>query len=173
MASRLRNRVQLTTDAFNRYPNAVATAFGGAVDYATVKKDYFNVGPRPGRRPRPLQPFPLHRHGRQPAKVSVTCRAVGGAPSPRHDVNQAIDPLQHARVGFDYHTGRGRTPRPGIPSALSHSGQLALSEQGAHTPEKWTGAPVRPIGLPAAPRFGRPWVRGGLATDTCRWIWDQ
>ena len=40
LASRLANRVQLTTDGMNSYPAAVAKAFGIQVDYAVLNKSY-------------------------------------------------------------------------------------------------------------------------------------
>jgi IS1 family transposase/lambda repressor-like predicted transcriptional regulator len=40
LASRLANRVQLTTDGMNGYPGAVAKAFGNNVDYAVLNKTY-------------------------------------------------------------------------------------------------------------------------------------
>ena len=40
LASRLADRVQLTTDGMNSYPAAVAKAFGVDVDYAVLNKSY-------------------------------------------------------------------------------------------------------------------------------------
>lgn len=40
LASRLANRVQLTTDGMSSYPKAVAKAFGVDVDYAVLNKTY-------------------------------------------------------------------------------------------------------------------------------------
>ena len=40
LASRLANRVQLTTDGLNSYPEAVEKAFGADVDYAVLNKSY-------------------------------------------------------------------------------------------------------------------------------------
>jgi IS1 family transposase len=40
VASRLNNRVQITTDGFTKYPNAVEYAFGPDVDYAQIEKHY-------------------------------------------------------------------------------------------------------------------------------------
>lgn len=42
VASRLKNRVQLTTDGFKSYLDAVEDAFQGQVDYAVLKKIYGN-----------------------------------------------------------------------------------------------------------------------------------
>jgi hypothetical protein len=44
LASRLANRVQITTDGHNAYLGAIDTAFGGQVDYAMLVKLY---GPSP------------------------------------------------------------------------------------------------------------------------------
>lgn len=52
LASRLANRVQLTTDAFPAYPRAVEEAFGwNGVDYAIVRKEFGQTaeGPTGGR----------------------------------------------------------------------------------------------------------------------------
>jgi len=40
LASRVPGRLQLTTDAFRPYPDAVEEAFGARVDYATIQKNY-------------------------------------------------------------------------------------------------------------------------------------
>jgi IS1 family transposase len=40
LAVRLNSRVQITTDGLNKYVDAIATAFGGQVDYATLHKVY-------------------------------------------------------------------------------------------------------------------------------------
>jgi IS1 family transposase len=52
VASRLANRIQLTTDAFPAYPGAVERAFGwNGVDFATIRKEYGQTveGPTGGR----------------------------------------------------------------------------------------------------------------------------
>jgi IS1 family transposase len=46
LAFRLRERVQLTTDGFTVYPNAVNKAFGNEVDFAQLVKVYQDVGSR-------------------------------------------------------------------------------------------------------------------------------
>ena len=48
VASRVANRVQLTTDGYKMYFNAVEDAFGGDVDYAILNKIYENPS-HPGR----------------------------------------------------------------------------------------------------------------------------
>ena len=40
LASRLNNRVQISTDAMNSYPEAIELAFGREVDYAQIVKSY-------------------------------------------------------------------------------------------------------------------------------------
>jgi len=40
LASRLRHRVQISTDGLDQYKNAIRSAFGGAVDYGMVVKSY-------------------------------------------------------------------------------------------------------------------------------------
>jgi len=44
LASRLANRIQLTTDGHKMYVNAVEDAFGGDIDYAMLVKQYGNEG---------------------------------------------------------------------------------------------------------------------------------
>jgi IS1 family transposase len=40
VASRMANRIQLSTDGLNAYPGAVEAAFGGEVDYGTIVKTF-------------------------------------------------------------------------------------------------------------------------------------
>jgi hypothetical protein len=47
LASRLANRIQLTTDGHKMYINAVEDAFGGDIDYAMLIKQYGNDGAPP------------------------------------------------------------------------------------------------------------------------------
>jgi IS1 family transposase len=49
VAARLANQVQLTTDAFRAYLDAVESAFGGDVDYAKLVKLYGDAPVSPGR----------------------------------------------------------------------------------------------------------------------------
>jgi IS1 family transposase len=74
VASRLANRVQLTTDQLKVYLNAVDYAFGVDVDYAILEKHYgsFIAGGTAA-----------HRY--TPAKITSAKRAiVTGDPNPRH-----------------------------------------------------------------------------------------
>ncbi len=50
LASRLENRIQLTTDGHGAYVNAIEKAFGGAVDYAMLVKVYEGMGAMDQRR---------------------------------------------------------------------------------------------------------------------------
>jgi transposase-like protein len=55
LASRLANRVQLTTDGLKTYPEAVEAAFGADVDFAQLVKIYgraSNQGPGANTAPR-------------------------------------------------------------------------------------------------------------------------
>lgn len=70
LAPRLRNRVQITTDGFVAYPNAIETAFGQDVDYAMLIKEY-SSDPREERRFSP------------PVVLSEEVRIVNGHPDPR------------------------------------------------------------------------------------------
>ena len=49
VASRTRNRIQLTTDGHRVYANAVEDAFGSDIDYAMLVKIYGSSGDSPGQ----------------------------------------------------------------------------------------------------------------------------
>lgn len=71
VASRLRYRVQMTTDAHRAYLNAVEDAFGADIDYATLQKLYGND--------------PEEEKRYSPAKcIGVECKIVQGDPDPKH-----------------------------------------------------------------------------------------
>jgi IS1 family transposase len=71
VASRLDNRVQLTTDGLNSYLVAVDRAFAGDIDYAMLHKIY-------GDEPQPQKRY-------SPAKcIGVEGRVVTGDPDPEH-----------------------------------------------------------------------------------------
>lgn len=73
LADRITHRVQLTTDGFKRYPEAVESAFREDVDYATLQKMYG------------LEPDPQGAKRYSPAKiVSMTTEVITGAPNPKH-----------------------------------------------------------------------------------------
>ena len=72
LASRLRNRVQLTTDGHRVYLNAVESAFGCEIDYAMLVKLY-------GNDPRPEEA----RYS--PAQcIGAMAATITGDPDPRH-----------------------------------------------------------------------------------------
>jgi IS1 family transposase len=71
LASRLSNRVQLTSDGHKPYLQAVEDAFGDAIDYAVLVKVYGDAGVPPGR----YSPGPVV--GSEPHRVT-------GRPDPRH-----------------------------------------------------------------------------------------
>jgi IS1 family transposase len=71
VAGRIRNRVQLTTDAHKPYLSAVEDAFGSDVDFAILQKVY-------GADPEPQKRY-------SPAKcLGVTSKAITGDPDPKH-----------------------------------------------------------------------------------------
>ena len=71
LASRLANRVQLTSDGHRAYLEAVEDAFGADVDYALLVKLY---GDSAGGR-EALQPGRVHRHAaRRASKATPTRR---------------------------------------------------------------------------------------------------
>jgi IS1 family transposase len=71
VASRLRNRVQLTTDGHRPYLAAVEDSFGGDIDYATLTKLYGN------------DPEAEKRYS--PAKcIGIECKIVTGDPDGKH-----------------------------------------------------------------------------------------
>ena len=71
LASRLSNRVQITTDGHRPYLEAVETAFGMEVDYSILQKIYGSV---------------LENETRySPAKcIGIDVRHVSGSPDPKH-----------------------------------------------------------------------------------------
>jgi len=75
LASRLANRVQLTTDGHKPYLRAVEAAFGSDIDYATLHKLY-------GRAPSAKET--TESHYSPPVCTGVTMREVSGDPNPRH-----------------------------------------------------------------------------------------
>lgn len=72
IAGRLANRVQLTTDGYHSYLNAVDDAFGGNIDYAMLVKKYGDGGEINERRYSPA-PF-----------ISAEKRTISGNPNPDH-----------------------------------------------------------------------------------------
>ena len=71
VASRLANRVQLTTDGHAPYLEAVDMAFGGKIDYAMLQRHY-------GADPEPQKRY-------SPAKCIGTSRtSISGNPDPQH-----------------------------------------------------------------------------------------
>ena len=79
LASRLANRVQLTTDGHKAYLEAVEGAFGADVDYAQLVKLY-------GESPEALQPRPVRRlpqgGDRRPPREEAREHELRGAPEP-------------------------------------------------------------------------------------------
>lgn len=72
VASRMTNRVQLTTDGLNSYLIAVRRAFKGDIDYAMIQKLY-------GTDPKD------HQHGYSPAKcIGIEEKVISGSPDPAH-----------------------------------------------------------------------------------------
>ena len=74
LASRLRFRPQITTDANTSYREAIEAAFGSDVDYAQLLKDYGNERPEDGS--------PTARRYSPNVVLSVEKRAVAGDPDP-------------------------------------------------------------------------------------------
>jgi IS1 family transposase len=70
LADRLANRVQLTTDGYHVYLDAVEDAFGTEIDYAVLQKVYGQADSE-------------HRYS-PPECVGVRARRVQGNPDPRH-----------------------------------------------------------------------------------------
>ncbi len=71
VASRMRGRVQLTTDGHKPYLSAVEDAFGADIDYATLTKLY-GVDPQAERRYSP------------PVCLGCESKTVTGSPDPKH-----------------------------------------------------------------------------------------
>jgi IS1 family transposase len=73
LASRLKNRVQLSSDAMPAYFEAIEYGFGTNVDYGQIVKSYDSA-----------EPLPLNRRYSAPAVVSVKRRALRGNPDHEH-----------------------------------------------------------------------------------------
>jgi IS1 family transposase len=58
LAPRMANRIQLTTDGLNTYPEAIDAAFNGQVDYGILNKTYSHSGPT-NEAKRKYSPSPL------------------------------------------------------------------------------------------------------------------
>jgi IS1 family transposase len=71
LSQRLANRVQLTTDGYKVYLNAVDAAFGGEIDYAQLVKVYGNEKPGAAR----YSPAPC---------VACETKGISGNPDPKH-----------------------------------------------------------------------------------------
>jgi IS1 family transposase len=73
LASRLTNRIQLSSDAMNMYADAVENAFGCDIDYAQIVKEYSS----------PATPEERRRYS--PATLSSVYKmAIVGIPNPEH-----------------------------------------------------------------------------------------
>ena len=80
LAPRLAGRVQLTADGFNAYPDAVAAAFNGQVDFGILNKSYASSGVS-NEAKRKYSPSPLIRFEKmtdcgKPAEKSISTSIV-------------------------------------------------------------------------------------------------
>lgn len=75
LASRMAGRIQLSTDGFAGYPDAVEEAFHGRVDYGVVNKTYQAENVRAVEAKRRYSPAPL---------MKCTKEVVTGNPDPKH-----------------------------------------------------------------------------------------
>lgn len=73
LADRLRNRVQLSSDALRAYVDAVELGFGGQVDYGQIVKSFATS-----------DPLPASSRYSPPPVVSVRKTPISGAPDPDH-----------------------------------------------------------------------------------------
>src|SRR5437763_3550069 len=77
-ASRIRNRVQITTDGHKAYLEAVENAFGADIDYAQLQKIYGASGENETRY--------------SPAKcIGCDMKVVSGNPDPKHDSTSFVE----------------------------------------------------------------------------------
>lgn len=74
LAGRLANRIQLTSDGFRQYPDAVDAAFRGQVDFAVLNKSY-------GKEPNTNQ---ASRRYSPPEIVSSSKAVINGNPDEKH-----------------------------------------------------------------------------------------
>src|SRR5207247_4472015 len=72
LASRLNNRIQLSSDAMTAYPDAVEMAFGAEIDYAQIVKEYASPAKEDQRKYSPAE------------LVAVYKSAIVGNPNPAH-----------------------------------------------------------------------------------------
>ncbi|MCV7199863.1 hypothetical protein H7J74_25860 [Mycobacterium angelicum] len=93
MASRLDNRVQLTTDGLRLYVNAVETAFAGDIDYAVLHKLYDAPGGADNERRPPSAPE--SRFGRSTASP-IWIRPVRHTWSAKTGFSKKVENLAHA-----------------------------------------------------------------------------
>lgn len=62
LSSRLKNRIQLSSDAMAAYPEAVANAFGDEVDYAQIVKEYASPTREEQRRYSPAEVVSVRKY---------------------------------------------------------------------------------------------------------------
>ncbi len=103
VASRVSNRIQLTTDGHHVYVNAVENAFGAEVDYAMLIKLYGN----------PAQPDTRYSPGEC---IGIETRVVMGDPNPKHISTSYVE-----RANLSIRTHLRRFTR----LSLGHSKKLA------------------------------------------------
>jgi IS1 family transposase len=72
VASRLRHRIQLTTDSHHAYLNAVEDTFGGQIDYAMLNKIYAQASKGDATRYSPAE------------CIGTTTKVIAGDPDPKH-----------------------------------------------------------------------------------------
>jgi IS1 family transposase len=84
LASRLRNRVQLSSDALKAYVDAVERGFGGEVDYGQIVKSYATS-----------EPLPASSRYSPPPILSTRKTVIAGHPELEHVSTSFIEKLNH------------------------------------------------------------------------------
>jgi hypothetical protein len=112
LASRLANRVQLTSDGYKAYLNAVEDAFGAGIDYAQLVKIYGEM-PHPPGRYSPAECIGAEKH------------PITGRPDPKHiDTNYA----ERANLSIRMHDRRfTRLTNAFSKKAENHAHSVALN----------------------------------------------
>ncbi len=133
LATRLADRVQLTTDGYTIYLNAVEDAFGDDIDYAMLVKNYGETA-EAEKRYSPAECIGCERK-----------KPVTGSPDPKH---------------ISTHTWSARTSRCGCTCAGSRGSQMHFQQE-VGEPHCGGRAPLHVLQLHQDPRYATLHARNG------------